>query len=149
MEREIREKQIELLERKCRERGVPLTVQRRTVFEAVVDHDGHPTADLIYDLLADRLPGLSRTTVYRVLDTFVQMKLVKRICHHSSAARYDALTDRHHHLVCSQCDTIIDIGDDSTKELAMPDVSGTGFEIDDYFIHFHGVCAACRAKPSA
>ena len=62
---------LESFERLCRERGLSLTVQRRAVLEAVLDRGDHPTADQVYDEVKERLPGLSRTTVYRVLETLV------------------------------------------------------------------------------
>ena len=57
----------------CRERGSPLTVQRRDILKAILERDDHPSADQIYETVKDRIPGLSRTTVYRVLDTLVEL----------------------------------------------------------------------------
>jgi Fur family peroxide stress response transcriptional regulator len=137
---------FEELERACRARGLPVTVQRRAVFQAIIEHEDHPTADQIYEQIKTQVPGISRTTVYRILDTFVELGLVARICHHGSAARFDPKTCRHHHLVCSYCETIIDLEDDLAIQLKLPDVEAHGFEIDDYHVHFRGVCAACRRK---
>ena len=35
------------LEAACREQGLPLTVQRRTIFEALLATEEHPTADAV------------------------------------------------------------------------------------------------------
>ena len=60
-------------EKLCRNRGLPLTVQRRVVLQVVLEHDDHPTADQILEAVKDRVPGISRTTVYRSLDTLADM----------------------------------------------------------------------------
>lgn len=137
---------IEQLERACRERGLPVTVQRRAVFEAILDHEDHPAADQIYEQIKTQVPGIARTTVYRILETFVELGLITRICHHSSNARFDPKTSRHHHLVCSYCDAIIDLEDQPSIKVKIPDVEAYGFAIDDFYVHFHGVCAECRRK---
>src|SRR5512144_2336301 len=95
-----KQERVATLERVCRREGVPLTIQRRAVLEALLEHDDHPTADQILADVRGRLPGVSRTTVYRVLETLVGLGLAAKSCHPGSGARFDPETDRHHHLVC-------------------------------------------------
>jgi Fur family peroxide stress response transcriptional regulator len=139
---------VEIFERACRERGLPVTAQRRTVFEMILDREDHPTADQVYEQVRRRLPTISRTTVYRVLDGLVGLGLITRICHPGSAARFDPKVHQHHHLVCLYCERIIDLEEQRLNRVAWPDVRRYGFEIRDYYIHFRGVCARCR-KASA
>lgn len=142
----FRHERMARLEELCRQRGVPLTVQRRVVLDVMLDEHSHPTADQVYEQVRRRIPSISRTTVYRILDTLVQLDLVTRICHPGSAVRYDPQTERHHHLICLECESIIDLPDDRLDRIALPDVSEHGFEIRDYHIHLRGVCARCRRK---
>jgi Fur family peroxide stress response transcriptional regulator len=113
----------------------------------MVDHGNHPTADQVYDRIKASQPSISRTTVYRILDTFVQLGLVKKICHPGSTARFDGNTARHHHLLCLQCERIMDLENEKDDyEVAWPDVRSSGFEIRDFSIQFRGICADCRQK---
>jgi len=57
------------LETECRRRGLPVTAQRQYILQEILQRDDHPSADQIYTAVKNRIPGLSRTTVYRVLDT--------------------------------------------------------------------------------
>ena len=98
----------------------------------------HPTADQVYNAVRGRLPGVSRTTVYRVLDTLVRMGVINRISHPGAAARFDAKVHQHHHLVCLQCGKIIDLEDQRLNELALPTVATQGYRIDEFHIHFRG-----------
>ncbi len=54
------------------EAGVPFTVQRRAVWESLARRKDHPTADDVFESVEERMPGVSRTTVYRSLETLVQ-----------------------------------------------------------------------------
>ncbi|MBN1488324.1 MAG: transcriptional repressor [Phycisphaerae bacterium] len=144
MARNGRRQRIEQFEQLCRERKLPVTLQRRAVLEEILGRRDHPTADQIYDVLKVRLRGLSRTTVYRTIETLVELGFITKVCHLGSAARFDPKVARHHHLVCMRCECILDLEADPTEAIAWPDVQKQGFEICDYHIHFRGLCAACR-----
>jgi Fur family transcriptional regulator, peroxide stress response regulator len=134
-------------EAECRKRGLAVTVQRRTVFEALAARRDHPTADQVYDAVRDRIPGLSRTTVYRVLDTLVEAGFVRKVHHTGGVARFDPVTHRHHHLVCEACGRLVDLDDAAVPTLRLPEARGSGFRITDYSVSFLGLCGACgRAK---
>jgi Fur family peroxide stress response transcriptional regulator len=135
---------VAVFEDDCRQRGLALTIQRRAVFEELAERKDHPTADQVYEAVQPRLPGLSRTTVYRVLDTLVEQGFVRRVQHAAGAARFDPVTARHHHLVCDRCGTLVDLDDSAVPRLRLPAARGTGFQIDDYTISFSGLCKACR-----
>ena len=130
-------------EAECRRRGLALTVQRRTVFEALAGRRDHPTADQVYDSVRDRLPGLSRTTVYRVLDTLVEAGFARKVQHAGGVARFDPMTERHHHLVCESCGRLVDVDDAAVPELRLPRPNGSGFRITDYSVSFLGRCGDC------
>lgn len=130
----------------CREQGVPLTVQRRTILESLALRQDHPTADQVFEDVARRLPGLSRTTVYRVLETLVEMGVIHKANHLGSAARYDPNTDRHHHLTCLSCHKVMDVEDETVHRMELPKSQARGFEITDYSVHFKGYCLDCSKK---
>jgi Fur family peroxide stress response transcriptional regulator len=137
---------IRQFESLCRERRLPLTVQRREIFRAVLERDDHPTADQIYDTLTDRLAGLSLTTVYRALETLAGLGVIRRLHHPGASARFDGKIRRHHHLVCKTCHRVIDVDGASLDDLTLPSSQCQGFEIEGYSVHFTGVCAECRPK---
>lgn len=130
----------------CRARGLPLTVQRRAILTAVLGRDDHPTADQVHVLVKRGIPGLSRTTVYRVLETLVGMGLIRQLHHPGASARYDGKIVRHHHLVCTHCHKVIDVENPALDELNLTLTKKHGFEIQDYSVHFIGICAKCRPK---
>jgi Fur family peroxide stress response transcriptional regulator len=137
---------LESLKRACREAGVPVTVQRRLVFETVTALPGHPTADEVHRAVARRQPGISRATVYRTLEGLASLRLIQKACHPGRAGRYDARLERHHHLVCVRCDTIADISDSRLDRLSLPDTSAEGFEVLDHSVLLRGICRHCQQE---
>jgi Fur family peroxide stress response transcriptional regulator len=135
-------------EAECRRRGLAVTVQRRTVFEVLSGRRDHPTADQVYDAVRGRLPGLSRTTVYRVLETLVDAGFARKVHHTAGVARFDPMTGRHHHLACDACGRLVDLDDAMVPPLRIPASSRTGFQIKDYSVSFTGLCPGCAKKKS-
>lgn len=144
MRPEEKQARIERFERLCRVHGLSLTVQRRVILEAILDREDHPAADQVYEAVRERIPGVSRTTVYRVLETLVRLGLITKVCHPGAAARFDPKTHQHHHLVCLHCGGIVDLEDERLEGITLPEVSTKGFEVQEFHIHFRGICPACR-----
>jgi Fur family peroxide stress response transcriptional regulator len=144
-----RRKRLQRIEDRCRQRGLALTVQRRVILEALLDRTDHPTADRIFDEVKERVAGISRTTVYRVLETLARVGIITKVCHVGTGVRFDPKTERHHHLVCLQCHKVIDLEDGRLDALPMPAVRPRGFEISDFSIYFRGVCRECRTRSAA
>lgn len=131
----------------CRERGLSVTVQRQRIFELTLERDDHPTADQIYEDVKAEVPGVSRTTVYRVLDLLVELGMVTKAPSPGASARFDPMTRSHHHLVCKRCERLIDLEDAGLDAaIALPDVQAHAFQIENFSIHFYGVCEACRQR---
>lgn len=141
----ISDKMVQL-EQSCRAHGMPLTVQRRVVMEILAGRQDHPTADQIYDAVSERLPGISRTTVYRVLEAFVALGVSQKINNPEAKAHFDADTSRHHHVRCTGCGAVADVRDESLNVLPLPVQTASGFELTDYSINFLGTCAACGSS---
>jgi len=131
----------------CRAHGLPVTVQRRRIFEALTGRTDHPTPDQVYAAVKDTLPGVSRTTVYRVLETLVRVGVLAKACSPGAASRVDPRTSRHHHLVCQRCDRLFDVDEEAVEhQIRPPDVRRRGFAIRGYSIYFTGLCAACQKE---
>jgi Fur family peroxide stress response transcriptional regulator len=145
MHRRVAER-LKKLERVCRERGVPLTTQRRAVLELLLNRSDHPTADQLHEALKARYPRISRRTVYRVLDALADLGLIRRVHHPGAAARFDAKTYRHHHLVCIRCNKIIDWESVELDGITLPEGKPHGFDVCDFSVQLMGVCPACRKQ---
>jgi Fur family peroxide stress response transcriptional regulator len=143
-----RRDRLEQLETLCREAGIPCTIQRRALLEAVLGRDDHPSANQVFEVVRARNPQISRATVHRNLETLSQMGVITKTCHTGGVARYDARVDIHHHLICLRCNSIVDIDDENLSSLTIPDTSAFGFEVSDFRVQLRGVCRNCRRESS-
>lgn len=143
-----KQKKLELLESISRERNLPVTVQRRVVLDALLDRDDHPTVDQLFADVNARMPGVSRTTIYRALETLVELGLARRANHFEASARFDGNTDHHHHLVCRRCNRVADFDHPSLNHFAPQSLGGIAFKVLDYSIHLEGLCAECQKDGS-
>ena len=132
------------LESICRRKGLRLTHQRKAILTALAGRSDHPTANQLYEQIQADLPEVSRTTVYRVLEKLVAAGVARTVSHPGSAARFEALNSRHHHLVCRLCGRLTDIAAPGLNELSLPSTRGLGFRIEGYSIQFMGICSDCK-----
>ena len=133
-------------EQACRSHGLPITIQRRAILEAIAAREDHPTADQIYEEVRTRLPDVSRATVYRVLDTLVRLDVVRRASHPDAVARFDPNTTRHHHLVCLKCRHVQQISHDAVKELFTSIARDQHFQVETDHLALFGYCEACQRE---
>lgn len=137
---------LEAFRAACRRQGLPVTIQRRAIYEFVCGRHDHPTADQVYEGVQDRIPGISRMTVYRVLNTLVRIGVLRKVCSPHSSVRFDANMKRHDHLVCLHCERLMDYEGRAIPLIKIPDTRSQAFEITDYSIQFRGLCDDCRKK---
>ena len=129
---------------RCRDRGLPVTAQRRAVLHALAGRRDHPTAGQLHAGAAARVPGITRATVYRVLDALERLGVVRRLDHAGGGARYEVDLGPHHHLVCTACGRIADLHDPALDGLSVSASKSGGFTVHDYSIQFRGLCGGCR-----
>ena len=120
-----------------------MTRQRAIILEVIRSDMCHHTAEEIFSLAKERLPSISRATVYNNLKALEEEKIIRRINGEDGIARYDKSYVLHGHLFCSSCGKIYDF--------SIPDFNNTltalcGAEIDSYELSAKGLCRACRAK---
>ena len=107
---------------KLKEKGLKVTPQRIAIYNAVVDLKNHPTAENIIEFIKINHPSISVGTVYKILNTLVENKLLRKVKSERDIMRYDAIMEHHHHLYCKDTDRIEDYDDGQLDAL-----------IEDYF----------------
>ncbi|WP_326598911.1 Fur family transcriptional regulator [Streptomyces sp. NBC_01803] len=135
----------DLLQR-LRDRGWRLTAQRRVIAEVLDGEHVHFTADEVHALAVERLPEISRASVYNTLGELVALGEVLEVTTDGRAKRYDPNAHHpHQHLVCSGCGLMRDVRITSDPLSALPAEERFGFSVSDVAVTYYGRCPDCVA----
>jgi len=129
---------------KCRENNLKITPQRRVLFEALLSADDHPTAEVMYRRVREKLPNISYDTVNRTLLTFVEVGIIRQAESRESAKRFDPNVERHHHFHCIKCGRIIDFVDPNYDNFDSPRNLPEGLLVLGGRVVLEGICDRCR-----
>jgi Fe2+ or Zn2+ uptake regulation protein len=133
----------DLLER-LRGRGWRMTSQRRVVAEVLDGDHVHLTADEVHARATQRLPEISRATVYNTLGELVSLGEVLEVATDGRAKRYDPNAHHpHQHLVCSNCGTIRDVRLSGNPLSNLPADERFGFVVAEAEVTYRGLCPDC------
>lgn len=97
---------------KLKGKGLKVTPQRIAVLEAIDRLKCHPTTERIIEAVRKKHPNIASGTVYNVLDMLVENGLINRVKTEKDTVRYDTVTEKHHHLYCSETERIEDFMDE-------------------------------------
>ena len=137
---------IENIRNKLSEKGLKVTPQRISILEAIYSLNNHPTADNIIEFIRVSHPNIATGTVYKVLDTLVENKLIKKVKTDRDILRYDGIVDNHHHIYCSECDLIEDYKDEELDVLLKEYFNKKqceGFKLEDIVVQIRGTFDKC------
>lgn len=120
-----------------------LSPQRRAVAEVLVGEQLHLTAEEILDLARQRLPEVSRATVYNTLNELVDMGELLEVDVVGGAKRYDPnVAEAHDHLVCDGCYSIRDVARPRRRP-ALDAHARAGYVVTGVEVTYRGLCPAC------
>jgi Fur family peroxide stress response transcriptional regulator len=140
------EDRLEKLIDKLRKRGCRLTPQRREVLEILIGNRDHPTVEQIYEQVTRDFPMTSLATVYKTVALLKEMGEVREIGFGEGGNRYDGYDPSSHpHLICVECNRIIDLDLPALDELPQAVAQEMGYRIIEHRFDFFGVCPQCQA----
>jgi Fur family transcriptional regulator, peroxide stress response regulator len=128
----------------CHENGIAVTHQRQVLFEAMKSMHGHPSPEEVYAKVKKKVPAISLATVYKNIHLFVESGVFREVSMHHGSLRVEMNGEAHHHMVCSKCKAITDIGEDELGLVAKRNKLPGGFLVERYAVDVIGVCAKCQ-----
>jgi Fur family iron response transcriptional regulator len=91
------------------EHGIKPSAQRVAVAEYVLHTPEHPSAEKVWARVRERLPTISRATIYNTLNLFVAQGLLRDLHLAPDSVLFDANTDPHHHFIDEESGRIYDV----------------------------------------
>ncbi len=126
-----------------RSSGLQVTAQRLAVYRAV-KKTPHAMADELSEMVREEIGAISRQAVYDALNVMSEHGLIRRIQPSGSAARYEDRVDNHHHLVCRECGSLVDVDCATGKAPCLKAKDDHGYVIDEAEVTYWGVCPDCQ-----
>jgi Fur family peroxide stress response transcriptional regulator len=129
----------------CHRHHLAATHQRQLIYEAVMAMPVHPSPEAIYDRVKKRIPSISLTTVYKNVHTFLDSGVLREVSLHHGSLRVELNEEAHHHLICVNCKSILDLEESSLKPALSKEKLPRGFQVKRIAIDVIGVCLACAS----
>lgn len=136
-------------------KNLRMTAQRQAIIDTVFSTDKHFTAEQLLDWSRQKDKSVSRATVYRTLPLLTESGLVREMDFGKDYKYYDpnyADHPNHNHIICQDCDRIVEFESDKIDKLESEITQQLGFSIKAQRLQITGTCeelkklGACKNK---
>ena len=127
-----------------REKGLKSTVQRLAVVHVLHTSRKSLSVGEIHDEVKKMLGTTGLATIYRTLEMFEDLGLVKRLHFPDGGHGYAFSQGEHvHHMVCVDCRGVFDFSECPVESFDYASVEKQGFRVKDHFVQLFGQCVKC------
>ena len=128
------------IEKKCKDKGVKLTDQRKIIAKVMSESTDHPNVDELYKRVSEVDKKISIATVYRTVKLFEESGILAKHDFKGGKARYEELNEGHHdHLIDIKSGEIIEFVDNEIEELQKKVAEKYGYDLVDHKLELYGV----------
>lgn len=140
------------------QKNLRITSQRQAIIETVFNTDKHFTAEQLLEWSRRRDKSVSRATVYRTLPLLTESGLVREMDFGKDYKFYDpnyANHPNHHHIICQDCDKIVEFESQKIERLENHISHKLGFTLTSQRLQITASCdelkklGACKNKSRA
>jgi Fur family ferric uptake transcriptional regulator/Fur family peroxide stress response transcriptional regulator len=120
-----------------------LTRQREVVLQVIRESNEHLTANEVFDKAKQLLPTISFATVYNSLRYLKDAGHIGEISFGNGASRFDAMTSRHDHAICTNCGKLVDMEIELPEEIVKLATRFSKFKLESIELTLRGLCPEC------
>ena len=117
-----------------------MTKQRAAILEVLRSDKCHHTAEELFELAKQKLPTISRATVYNNLHSLEEECIIRKISGDGGPDRYDNSFIPHGHLICTMCGGVFDVDVPGIEKIL---AECTGSLPESYELKVRGRCEKC------
>src|SRR5256886_9403977 len=127
--------------------GVRLTPQRLAIATVLAQNGKETSAQELYERVRRKHAYIGRATVFRSLERLVGAGLAQRLERPGHVSAYVwCEPGHHHHLICTTCRTVEDLGEEAVAPLAETIARQRGFRVDHATLDFYGEGRGCSSR---
>lgn len=123
-----------------------LTKQREVVLQVIRNAHEHLTANEVFTAAKGLLPTISFATVYNSLRYLKDAGHIAEITFGNGASRYDRMTHRHDHAICTECGKLVDIEMEVPADILKKAARQSKFKPETLEFTLRGKCPDCVGK---
>lgn len=126
--------------------NIKYSKQRDSILTVLKNYRKPLTSEQIYDECRRKVQNLSLSTVYRILNTFVEEGLaLKTNLDRENRALFELERHEHrHHLMCLGCSKMVQISSCPLKQYELEIQDELGYHITSHKLEIYGYCPDCR-----
>src|SRR5436305_660230 len=125
------------------QKNLRLTAQRQAIIETAFSTRQHFTAEQLLEWSRRRDKSVSRATVYRTLPLLTESGLVREMDFGKDHKFYDpnyAEHPRHNHIICQDCEKIVEFESSKIEKLENEISQRLGFSLKSHRLQITAIC---------
>jgi len=127
------------IEKKCIDKDVKLTDQRKIIAKVMSESDDHPDVDELYKRESKIDSKISIATVYRTVKLFEESGIVAKHDFKGNKARYEQAPEEHHdHLIDINSGEITEFVNEEIEKLQKQVAEKLGYKLVDHRLELYG-----------
>ena len=129
----------ETIEKRCLDKGVKLTEQRKIIAKVMTKSKDHPDVDELYNRVSKLDSKISIATVYRTVKLFEEAGIISKHDFKGNKARYEQTTHEHHdHLIDINSGEVVEFVDKDIEKLQNEVAKKLGYKLVDHKLELYG-----------
>ncbi len=127
-----------ILEKKCIEKGLKMTEQRRVIARVLSDSTDHPDVEALFARATKVDPNISIATVYRTVKLFEDAQIIERHDFGDGRSRYEEMPAEHHdHLIDLRSGKVVEFSNREIEQLQEKIARELGFKLVDHRLELY------------
>ena len=126
--------------------GGKRSTKRDRILNIFLRHQGHVSADELFERVRAQAPGIGRATVYRTLQWMVDAGIARKVDFGEGRSRFEPSYrhPRHFHLICARCHRSSEFLSSDIESLMEEIAAARNFAATQAVVQIHGTCEECR-----
>jgi Fur family ferric uptake transcriptional regulator len=135
------------LEKRCTEKGLRMTGQRRVIARVLEEAQDHPDVEDLYNRASKIDSHISIATVYRTVKLLEETGMLERHEFRDGRARYEIVPEDHHdHLIDLKSGHVIEFANEEIERLQEKIAHDLGYKLVDHRLELYGIPLDNKSK---
>ncbi|MBU4251777.1 MAG: transcriptional repressor [Candidatus Omnitrophica bacterium] len=138
---------IELYLQQLKEQGFKITPKRKAIIELFSKKKSYLSPQEVLEKLTNNFPGISVSTVYRILEELQDAGILVKIGHEDRQLYYSLCRmpdQHHHHFICRKCRRVEEVDLCNFKEFERFISKNLDCKVENHSVQIGGLCSRCK-----